>query len=194
MRIAVNANHFNAVIIGIVTKAHRILNIFLLPLRAFKYNGVVCFREHYYFNYFSLTRVFTMNDLLFARWFGLVSVILSLGILFNQEDAREMAKNMVKTETGYIMGAVLPVIFGSLSLMFANSLEVGWSLAVTLVGLSTLIIGTYRALFVNHWKKMMSKHIEQIPFLFSLFGLMLGVVLLYIGFFSHAFDYANSLK
>ncbi len=146
------------------------------------------------FDYVSLIGIIAMDDILFARWFGSVSVILSLGILFNQEDAREMAKNMVKTETGYIMGAVFPVIFGSLSLMFANSLEVGWSLVVTLVGTSTLIIGIYRALFVAHWKKMMSKHIEQIPFLFSLFGLMLGVILLYIGFFSHAFDYANSIS
>ena len=134
-----------------------------------------------------------MDYLLLARWFGLVSVILSLGILFNQEDAREMAKNMVKTETGYIMGAVLPIIFGSLSLMYANSIREGWPLAVTLVGTSTLMIGIYRAFFVDHWKKMMSKHIEQIPFLFSLFGLMLGVAFLYIGFFAHAFDYTNSL-
>ncbi|MDR3476766.1 MAG: hypothetical protein P4M14_01885 [Gammaproteobacteria bacterium] len=135
-----------------------------------------------------------MTYILFARWFGLVSVILSLGILFNQEDAREMARNMVKSETGYIMGGILPVIFGSLSLMFANSFEPSWQLVVTLVGTSTLIIGAYRALFVNHWKKVMSQHIEQIPFLFSLFGLMLGVILLYIGFFANAFNYPSSIS
>ncbi|MBV9576843.1 MAG: hypothetical protein JO149_09490, partial [Gammaproteobacteria bacterium] len=59
-----------------------------------------------------------MDYIVFARWFGLVSLFLSLGILFNLEDAREMAKNMVKSETGYIMGGVLPVIFGSLSILF----------------------------------------------------------------------------
>lgn len=123
-----------------------------------------------------------MAYLMFARWFGVVSVILSLGILFNLEDAREMAKNMVKTETGYIMGGVLPVIFGSLSLMFVQSFELSWTLVITLVGGSMLIIGIFRVIFVKQWKELLSEHIEQIPFLFSLFGLMLGVILLYIGF------------
>ena len=129
----------------------------------------------------------SMTYIVFARWFGLVSIILSFGILFNLEDARTMARNMVKSETGYIMGGVLPVIFGSLSLMFANSFEMGWTLLITLVGASTLIIGSFRVLFVNQWKILISKHIEQIPFLFSLFGLMLGVILLYIGFVADTF-------
>jgi hypothetical protein len=129
-----------------------------------------------------------MTYILFARWFGIVSLILSLGILFNLEDARQMAKNMVSSETGYIMGGVLPVIFGSFSLLFANSMELDWRLVTTLIGASTLVVGIYRVIFVSQWKKTMSQHIEQIPFLFSLFGLMLGVILLYIGFLSNAFE------
>lgn len=129
-----------------------------------------------------------MTYLVFARWFGLVSIILSFGILFNLEDAREMAKNMVKSESGYIMGGVLPVIFGSLSLMFANSFELGWTLLITLVGASTLLVGIFRVVFVRQWKLLIARHIEQIPFLFSLFGLMLGVILLYIGFFAKTFE------
>lgn len=128
-----------------------------------------------------------MTYLMFARWFGIVSVILSLGILFNLEDALEMAKSMVKTETGYIMGGVLPVIFGTLSLMFVDSFDPGWNLVVTVVGVFMLAIGIYRALFVKQWKALMSRHLEQIPFLFSLFGLMLGVILLYIGFIAEHF-------
>ncbi len=129
-----------------------------------------------------------MNYIVFARWFGLVSVILSFGILFNLEDAREMARNLVKSESGYIMGGVLPVIFGSLSLMFANSFEMGWPMLITLVGATTFVIGTFRVIFVKQWKILMSKHIEQIPFLFSLFGLMLGVILLYVGFIANAVE------
>lgn len=129
-----------------------------------------------------------MTYLVFARWFGLVSVFLSLGILFNPEDAREMAKSMVKTETGYIMGAVLPIIFGLLALMFVDSFVPGWNMLVTVVGFSMLIAGIYRAWFPKNWKILMSNNLEQIPFLFSLFGLMLGVILLYIGFFAKSFD------
>lgn len=129
-----------------------------------------------------------MDYILFARWFGVVSVILSLGILFNLEDAGEMAKSMVKSESGYIMGGVLPIIFGSLCLLFLTGLDTGWDLVTTIVGASMLLAGMFRALFVKQWKALISKHIEHIPFLFSLFGLMLGVILLYVGFIAKAFD------
>ena len=128
-----------------------------------------------------------MDYLIFARWFGLVSVILSLGILFNLEDARDMAKHMIKSDSGYIMGGVLPTIFGTLSLMFANSFELGWTLLITIIGSCMLLIGIFRVIFVKQWKALLSQHIEEIPFLFSLFGLMFGVILLYIGFIANSF-------
>jgi hypothetical protein len=128
-----------------------------------------------------------MDYIIFARWFGLVSVILSLGILFNLEDARDMAKNMVKTETGYIMGGVLPVIFGSLSLIFNNHFEFAWTSIITIIGSIMTLAGIFRVIFVKHWKAFLSKHIQEIPFLFSLFGLMFGVILVYVGFIAHSF-------
>lgn len=130
-----------------------------------------------------------MTYILFARWFGLVSVILSLGILFNLEDARDMAKHMVKSDSGYIMGGVLPTIFGSLSLMFVNSFELGWTLIITLIGTSMLLIGVFRVVFVKQWKVLLSQYIQEIPFLFSLFGLMFGVILLYVGFIANSFAF-----
>lgn len=130
-----------------------------------------------------------MTYIIFARWFGLVSVILSLGILFNLEDARDMAKHMVKSDSGYIMGGVLPTIFGSLSLMFVNSFQLGWTLIITLIGTSMLLAGTFRLIFVKQWKALLSQYIQEIPFLFSLFGLMFGVILLYVGFIADSFAY-----
>lgn len=127
-----------------------------------------------------------MNTILFARWFGIVSVLLSLGILFNLEDAEIMAKNMVKTETGYIMGGVLPIIFGTLSLLFVQGLPEDWSLVVTLIGGAMLAAGIFRVLFVKQWKTIIGQQITQIPFLFSLFGLMFGLLLLYTGFLAHS--------
>src|SRR5579862_402657 len=99
-----------------------------------------------------------MTYILFARWFGVVSVLLSLGILFNLEDALEMAKNMVETETGYIMGGVLPIIFGTLSLLFVDCLDLDWHMVVTLVGAAMVIAGIYRVMFVRHWKALMTAH------------------------------------
>ena len=127
-----------------------------------------------------------MTYIIFARWFGFVSVILSLGILFNLEDARDMAKHMVKSDSGYIMGGVLPTIFGSLSLMFASSFELGWTLIITVIGTIMVLVGIFRVIFVKQWKALLSQHIQEIPFLFSLFGLMFGVILLYIGFIANS--------
>jgi hypothetical protein len=129
-----------------------------------------------------------MTCTMFARWFGVVSLLLSFGILFNLEDALEMAKSMVKTETGYIMGGVLPIIFGSLSLLFVDCYDMCWHMVVTLVGVAMVSAGVFRVVFVKQWKALMSRHLEQIPFLFSLFGLMLGVILLYVGFIAQAFQ------
>ena len=123
-----------------------------------------------------------MSYLVFARWFGLISIVLSLGILFNLEDAKAMARNMVDGESGYIMGGVLPVTFGSLAFMRHNDFVPGWQIVITLIGLFMLIIGAYRILFVTSWKRLISKHLDKVPFLFSLFGLILGCLLLYVGF------------
>jgi len=142
------------------------------------------------FGYIQLLWIGDMTYIIFARWFGFVSLILSLGILFNLEDARDMAKHMVKSDSGYIMGGVLPTIFGTLSLMFANSFDLGWTLIITLIGTSMVLIGVFRVIFVKQWKALLSKYIEEIPFLFSLFGLMFGVILLYIGFIESSFTYA----
>lgn len=130
-----------------------------------------------------------MDHLIFARWFGVVSVILSLGILFNLEDAREMAADMVESGTGYIMGGVLPVIFGTLALMNVQSFAPNWHLATTLVGAFMLAIGIYRIIFVKSWKALMARNIQKIPFLFSLFGLMLGLLLLYVGYIATIVQY-----
>lgn len=104
-----------------------------------------------------------------------------------------MAKNMIEKEAGYIMGGVLPIIFGSLSFMHNHALDVSWQLVVTMIGLGMVFLGTYRVVFVDHWRKLMTKHIEQIPPLFSLFGLLFGLLLLYVGFVSEAVHYQIAL-
>jgi hypothetical protein len=141
-------------------------------------------------DYFLTNTDISMTYIIFARWFGLVSVLLSLGILFNLEDALEMAKGMVKTETGYIMGGVLPIIFGTLSLLYADCDGIFcWNMVTAVVGSGMLAAGIYRVMFAKQWKILMTKHLEQIPFLFSLFGLMLGVILLYVGFIAKTFEF-----
>jgi len=125
----------------------------------------------------------------FAKWFGVVSLCLSLGILFNLDDARDMARNMIKEESGYIMGGVQPIIFGSLAFTCHHNFTMGWHLVVTFIGLMMLFAGLYRVLFVKHWKKILRLHADKIPPLFALFGLMFGLLLIYVGYISPLIQY-----
>lgn len=130
-----------------------------------------------------------MSYILFARWFGLTSVLLSLGILFHLRDARKMARKMMESESGFIMGGVLPIIFGSLAFTQHHHFRADWELVVTLVGVFMLAIGCFRVLFVHHWKSLIRRNIDKIPTLFSLFGLMLGLLLLYVGYIAPLVSY-----
>ncbi len=135
-----------------------------------------------------------MSFTLFARWFGIISLLLSLGILFNLDDAKQMAKSMVEKESGYIMGGVQPIIFGSFALIVLDHpFSFSWQLVLTVISSMMVLAGIYRVFFVQHWRKTMRKHIDKIPPLFSLFGLLFGLLLLYIGFVSHTLHYKIAL-
>lgn len=130
-----------------------------------------------------------MSYITYAQWFGIISVLLALGILFNLEDAKKMAQQLIPSESGYIMGGVLPIIFGSLAFIHTQTFQINWQLVVYLIGAVMVLMGMYRVIFIEHWKKLMTKHIDQIPALFSLFGLIFGLLLLYIGFVSESVSY-----
>jgi len=120
----------------------------------------------------------------FAKWFGVISTLLALGILFNLDDAKVMAKDLIRTEAGYILSGVLPIIFGSLCFLQHYKFDVSnrQQLVVTVIGFLMFLAGAYRVLFVEQWKRTMSRYIEYVPALFSLFGLMFGLLMMYVGF------------
>ena len=125
-----------------------------------------------------------LDYIFFAKWFGIISTLLSLGILANLDDAKILARNLINNEAGYIMGGVLPIIFGSLAFLQQPHLGLDRQSFLSIVGIGMTILGSYRVLFVEHWRHLLHKHADQIPSLFSLFGLMFGVILLYIGYLS----------
>lgn len=125
-----------------------------------------------------------MDYIFIAKLFSIVSILLALGILFHMNEAVKLAEDLIETASGYILGGVLPIIFGGWTLLMAGPISMDWSLVVFAAGLFMLIIGAYRVLCVNHWRTLMRQHIDKIPALFALFGLMLGILLFYVGFIS----------
>ena len=123
-----------------------------------------------------------MDYISYAKWFGIVSIILSLGILFNIENSRQLAAELIDTASGYIVGGVLPLIFGSWVITQHNQWTSGWSLAVTIIGWLMLLVGLFRLWFVQAWRQLLKENLDTIPILFSLFGLAIGILLTYVGF------------
>ena len=123
-----------------------------------------------------------MDYIAFARLFGVVSTVLALGVLFNLDDARRMAKDMIGTASGYLLAGVLPLIFGTWVVTSTGSWDLNWSLVVTLIGWVMLLFGCFRLLFVGLWLSWARQATDEAPLLFSFFGLMMGLLLLYIGF------------
>ena len=123
-----------------------------------------------------------MDYIAIAKLFSIVSIVLAIGILFHLNDAVKLAKELITGASGYILGGVLPIVFGAWTLTATGPLKMDWRLVVFSVGAFMLIAGCYRVLFVTHWRSLMHRHVDKIPALFALFGLMLGVILFYIGF------------
>ncbi len=135
-----------------------------------------------------------MDYIVFARWFGIISIILAFGILINLDDAKQMAARLIESETGYIMGGVLPIIFGSYAfVVLDNAFVLGWQLVLTGISMIMVLAGMYRVFFPNHWRKTLTNQIDNIPPLFSLFGLLFGLLLLYIGYVSPIVHYKIAL-
>ena len=126
-----------------------------------------------------------MDYLTIARLFGVVSLVMSIGMLINIERSRKLADELIETASGYIVGGMLPLIFGGWVLVQrAQWNHTRWGNTVACVGLFMFLIGVFRLWFVKLWKMMMRKYKKFIPFLFSLFGLVLSLLLLYIGYVS----------
>ena len=120
-----------------------------------------------------------------AQLFGVVSTLLALGILFHLDHAKKMAHELVNGVSGYTLAGVLPTIFGTWVLVMHTNLGAGWHSLIAIIGWLMLISGASRLLFVHTWQNMLNKYLDKMPILFSLFGLMLGLILCYIGFLSH---------
>ena len=126
-----------------------------------------------------------MDYRVFAQVFGLVAIFVSMGLLLNMSNAKKMARNMIATASGYIIGGLLPLLVGCLVVTQHNKWVFGWPLLITLIGWFLLVIGVFRCWFVNTWQRLMESNIDYIPSLFALFGMMLGLLLTYAGFFAH---------
>lgn len=125
-----------------------------------------------------------MPHVFYAKVFGIFLLLIALGILFNMDQARRTADQMINGPTGYIMGGILPTLVGVWMVVEHNIWHAGWPLVITLIGWVLLLLGVFRLWFVKAWHGVLTRHHTKAPILFALFGLIIGLLLCYVGFVS----------
>lgn len=124
-----------------------------------------------------------MEYIQLTRAFGVATLVLSIGFLFNLKHYEEMARKMVGEPSGFILGGVLPILFGSLVIYFPHVSHHGWS-ALNIIGWILFLVGIFRVCFVQTWIKVLKQNMAFVPVLFAVFGLIFGCLLCYAGYIS----------
>ena len=117
-----------------------------------------------------------------TRAFGIISLVISLGFLFNLRHYEGMAKKMVGEPSGFIMGGIFPVLVGGIITQLSHDTMHGWAIALTVIGWVLFMVGVFRIWFVEIWIKLLKKYIDFVPVLFALFGLIFAIMLLFVGY------------
>ena len=126
-----------------------------------------------------------MNTIFFSRLFGLFTLVVFLGRLFNLDHMKQVVKEVQHSAIGRAIMGWIPLFFGLFILTgnkdFINGFP-GWSAALFVYGLMLVLIGVSRLWFIKRWVSLFNRYADVIPALNCLFGLIFGLLLSYIGF------------
>ncbi len=125
----------------------------------------------------------SLND--FSQLMGVILVVMSLGILFNFDNSRELVREMSESATARFISGMFPLFFGSWILITAchNYSNYDWGQWVVIACATLMFVaGIFRLLFVAWWVSILKLYIDKAPIFAGLFGLIFGLLLTYIGF------------
>ncbi len=117
-----------------------------------------------------------------AQVYGLICVLVGLGLLFNGAHYKKAFDEMLGSAAGILYGGIAALFVGFLIVTHHNVWEQDWTVLVTLVGWLALIKGVLLLLapkFLVDFSKPMMKNMNGLGF-----GvLILGLVFCYFGYF-----------
>ena len=122
-----------------------------------------------------------METVFLAKFFGLFITIFSLGFLFNAGRLKMVADDLCKHPASAFFAGVMPLLLGIYLVLTHHSWSMHWSVVVTLFGWALLLGGVFRLWFVEAWLRVVTKMAND---KMAIFPLILGVLLLYVGFFT----------
>ncbi len=123
-----------------------------------------------------------MNTVFFGQFFGIVFVLLALGVLSNRDHATQIVSDLVGHAASQMVAGIIPLLLGVWVVLSHNVWVWQWELVVTLTGWLLLLSGVFRLWCVHAWVSMMKKHQNTAPLWGGIITLVIGLLLLYVGF------------
>jgi hypothetical protein len=123
-------------------------------------------------------------SILLAKVFGLVYLVLALGMLINRAHYRKVFDDMVANGAMTIYGGAMALAAGVFLVSFHNIWIGGWEVIITLFAWAALIKGVLLLLAPKAMlslTKMLTKN-DSVFVLWGACALILGLVLCYFGF------------
>ena len=127
-----------------------------------------------------------MHTYFFARLFGVFTLVVFLGRLFNLDHMKLVVKEVQHSAIGRGLMGWIPLFFGLYILIgnrdFASQSISGWRLVLFVYAIMLILLGVLRLWFIQRWVQFFKHYADFIPVLNCLFGLIFGLLLTYMGF------------
>ena len=124
-----------------------------------------------------------MSTIFLARFLGVFYVIFALGILFNREHITEVASDITAHPASQLTAGMIPLLLGIWVVIDHNIWMGDWGILVTISGWIMLVGGVFRLWFVKAWVDQVEKNKESVPIWGGLIVLIMGILLIYAGFY-----------
>ncbi len=118
-----------------------------------------------------------------AKFLGFYCVLIAIAMLINATRFKAFILENANNTSIILFSGILALIFGLL-IVLAHNIWVGWPILITLIGWLALLKGVTRLYFSDGWARYTKVFAENNYYYAAvLFTLILGLVLLYFGFF-----------
>jgi uncharacterized protein YjeT (DUF2065 family) len=121
-----------------------------------------------------------------AKVYGLVLVVVGLGMIFNKAYYHKMLKDLVAHSGFMYAGGVLALVVGVVLVLYHNVWVKSWVVIITLFAWCSLLKGVLLLLVPQGMTKLCQSVLKNdgLYYFMGILALVLGVLLGYYGFFA----------
>jgi uncharacterized protein YjeT (DUF2065 family) len=123
-----------------------------------------------------------MTDGQIFQLFGLIYLLIGLGLLFEPQYYRKLIKEMVNHKLIMFLSSYLALGVGFLIITFHNVWKLEWGLIITLMGWMAIIKGTMILVFPKFFNKIALQWIKKGLGLWTPVIIILGIFFFVLGF------------